>query len=69
MNYTFKAWQELAWAILITILMTLAQALLEFDASKIVDWQVWAISLISGCIRAIAAIIVASISGKLIFKR
>lgn len=68
MVYNFKLWQELGWGILVAILVTLAQALLEFDASAIKDWQVWALGLFSGCIRAVAAILVSSLTGKFIFK-
>lgn len=68
MVYTFKFWQEIGWGILVALLVTFAQALLEFDATKITDWQVWALGIFSGCIRAVAAVIVSSLTGKFIFK-
>lgn len=67
LTYNFKFWQELGWGILVAILMTIAQATIQFDATVITDWQVWAISIVSGCVRAVAAIVVAKLTGKLIF--
>lgn len=68
MVYTFKAWHELAYAILITVIVTLALSLMDFDAAGVKDWQVWAVGVLSGCIRAVASIVVSTLTGKLIFK-
>lgn len=69
MTYNFKFWQEIGWGILVAVLVALAQALIHFDASAVTDWQVWTLALISGCVRAVAAVLIAKLTGKLIFSK
>lgn len=68
-KYNFKFWQELGWGILVAIIVTLAQAFIQFDASAVVNWQVWALSIISGCARAIAVIVVKTFTDEIIFTK
>lgn len=69
MTYNFKFWQELAWGVLVAVLVAFAQALIQFDASAVTDWNVWLLAIISGAVRAVAAVVVSKLTGTLIFSK
>jgi hypothetical protein len=66
MRYTYKFWHELGWAVFVALVTFLATQLLNFDAATITDWKIWGIAIASGCVRAVAAAVVAAFSGRFI---
>ena len=56
MSYTFKIIPELAWAIVLAVLVYLADAL---SGLKLADWQLWLPVIVAGAGRAVLAAIVA----------
>jgi hypothetical protein len=61
MTYDLKILQEIAWGVLIAVIVAGAQGLLTFDASVIDDWNKWALTLLSACVRAGVASLIAII--------
>ena len=57
--YSIKFWEEAGWAVLIAVVVSLLQVLIDFDPAKIVDFRVWAISLGAGAVRAAAIALLA----------
>lgn len=57
--YDVKFWQEAAWAVLIAVVVSLLQVLVDFDPAKIADFRVWVISLGAGAVRAAAIALLA----------
>lgn len=63
MNSTLK--HALIWGAVSAIAVTLLQALVEFDATAIVDWRLWAVGLGSAAVRSGAqAALQAVLSGR-----
>lgn len=61
-SYRFRPKAELIWFVLIAVITTLMQALIEFDAALIADWQAWAIALGSALVRAAAGAFLAYVA-------
>jgi len=59
--YTWKGLQELGWAATVGAAVFALMVLVEFDPEVITSWQVWAISLGSGCVRAAAGAVLAKV--------
>ncbi len=59
MTYDFRAIPEILWAVFIAMVVYIAQTLVFFNPSEILDWRTWAISLLAGCIRAAASVVIA----------
>lgn len=57
--YTWKGLQELGWAAAVGAAVFALMVLAEFDPEAITNWQTWAISLGSGCVRAAAGAVLA----------
>lgn len=57
--YDFKRIEELAWAGLVAVVVTLLQVAIEFDPDKIARWETWAIGVGAGIVRAFAAAVLA----------
>lgn len=55
MKYDFKFAQELGWAVLIGVVVVVAQALLTFDESVLKDWEPWAVGLLGAAARSVGA--------------
>ena len=62
MTYVFKAKQELIWGVAIAAAVSVLQVLSDFEPSKIVSWQTWAIALGAGAVRAAAGAALAFMS-------
>jgi len=62
--YTWKGLAELGWAAAVAAAVFLLITLAEFEPGTVVNWQTWAISLASGCLRAAAGAILAKIGRK-----
>jgi hypothetical protein len=61
-NYDFKKLEEAGWFVLVTVVTTIASALIDFDPDKIADWRAWAVGIAAGCVRAIAGIVIAALT-------
>lgn len=61
MKYEWKFWEELGWAVLVAVVVTLATAFVQFEPSEIADWKSWVVGLIGGVIRASAAVLLAQL--------
>jgi hypothetical protein len=51
-EYQFKAFEELAWFVLVAVMTVLFQALAQFDPSAIEDWRTWFVALGAAMVRA-----------------
>lgn len=60
MNYTFKVWEEAAWAAGITALIFVLTAVV--DSASVTDWRAWAIAVLGGAGRAAAGSILARLT-------
>ena len=49
--YDVKVWQELAWGVLIALIVYAAQVMASFEV--VTDWRAWAISVGVGAVRII----------------
>lgn len=54
MTYRFKPFAELYWGVAIAAGLVLLQGLVTLDPEAVTDWQVWAVALGGGAIRAAA---------------
>jgi hypothetical protein len=61
--YTFKAWQEIGWAVLIAVVIQAAQIIVTSDLETVTDWRAWIISLLAACLRAAVAIVLTKLTG------
>lgn len=61
MEYDFKLVKELFWAAAVGAAVFALTVLAEFDPDVITSWQVWAISVGSGCVRAAAGAVLAKV--------
>lgn len=61
MEYDFKIVQELIWAGIVAVGITLLTVLVTFEPSEIGDWETWAVSLGGGLVRAFAAAVLAQL--------
>lgn len=59
MTYRFKILEELVWAGLVAVGITLLTVLVTFEPSQIGDWKTWVVGLGGGAVRAFAAAILA----------
>jgi hypothetical protein len=59
MAYTFKRWPEFAWAVGMAVAVVLAQAMLTFDPTTIVDWRAWAVGIAGASVRAAGGAVLA----------
>lgn len=66
MTYQFKVSQELLWTIFTAAVLAVAQVFLIFDPSEISDWRLWAIAAAGSVARAVAAAVIAALSGEFI---
>ncbi len=64
MSYDFKILQEIAWGVFIAVIVAAAQGLLTFDATVIDDWNKWALTLLSSCLRAAVSVIIAMLTSR-----
>lgn len=55
MRYNFKILEELAWAGVVAVGITVLTVLVTFDPEKIADWETWFVGLGGGAVRAFAA--------------
>ena len=62
MQYRFKWLEELGWAALIAVSMTILTELVLFDPNEIQDWKIWAINLGAAAIRAAAGAMIAIVN-------
>ena len=60
--YSFKGLQELGWAAAVGAAVFALVVLADFDPKAITNWQTWAISLGSGCVRAAAGAVLARVT-------
>ncbi len=58
MKYELKVGPELFWAVVITVVLAVAQVFLTFEPSEITDWRLWAVSLSGGVVRAAAGAVI-----------
>lgn len=58
MNYQLKIGPELAWVLVVTAVLTVAQVLVTFEPSEITDWRLWAVSLAGGVVRSLAGAVI-----------
>lgn len=63
-DYRFKFNAEFWWFVLVTVVLAVAQPLMDFDPSAIVDLKVWGLALLGGVVRAVAGGIFAFITSK-----
>jgi len=61
MEYEFKLVKELFWAAAVGAAVFALTMLVKFDPAVIDDWQAWAISIGSGCVRAAAGAVLAKV--------
>jgi hypothetical protein len=52
MNYDFKRWPELGWAVLVGIVVAVTPIVVETDVGMVGNWQVWAVALAAAAARA-----------------
>ena len=55
MTYTYKMLPELGWAVLIGIVVVVAEALLVFDETVFTEWESWAVALAAAVARSVGA--------------
>lgn len=54
MKYTFRPLPELYWGVVVAASLVLLQALFTLQPEQITDWQIWAVALLGGALRAAA---------------
>lgn len=59
MEYTYKLYPELLWAVAVALIAFLAQIFVVFDPSAIDNWEAWATAFFAGAARAAAAAVLA----------
>lgn len=65
-GYRFRIGPELFWIIVTAAVIALAQVLLTFQPESVADWRLWAVSLLGAVARAVAAAVIAALSGEFI---
>lgn len=58
-GYRFKRIEEAGWFVLVAVVTVLAQELLTFDGTAVLDWRTWAVALCSALVRGAAGAMLA----------
>ena len=61
MDYQWKLWPEIGFAIVIAVGITFATMLVDWDPNEITDWDTWGVSVLGGLVRSAAVAFLAGL--------
>jgi hypothetical protein len=60
-RYNFRVAEELAWFVVVAVMTTVMQMLIDFNPNQITDWRLWAVGVGAAAVRSAAGAILAFI--------